>query len=135
MIRRPPRSTRIDTLFPYTTLFRSDLVRIVVIVLRKVADRRFHQKRKVVRRRQMLRVWPAGSIAKGRVGHAERVRRLRHLRGKILLASRQPLGDRDGRVVAGLDDDAVDQVLDTDTRSEEHTSELQSLMRNSYADF
>src|SRR3546814_5170950 len=111
----------------------------------------------------MLRVWPAGSIAKGRVGHAERVRRLRHLRGKILLASRQPLGDRDGRVVAGLDDDAVDQVLDTDTladldehlrsalaprllayrkrvveretRSEEHTSELQSLMRISYAVF
>src|SRR3546814_10317300 len=71
-----------------------DLVRIVVIVLRKVADRRFHQKRKVVRRRQMLRVWPAGSIATGRVGHAERVR-----------------------------------------RSEEHTSELPSLMRISYAVF
>src|SRR3546814_12473823 len=117
MIRRPPISTRTDTLFPYTTLFRSieDLFRIVVIVLRKVADRRVHRKRKVVRRRQMLRVWPAGSIAKGRVGHAERVRRLRHLRGKILLASRQPLGDRDGRVSAGPDADAVDQVLDTDT--------------------
>src|SRR3546814_19164358 len=28
MIRRPPRSTRTDTLFPYTTLFRSSLVRI-----------------------------------------------------------------------------------------------------------
>src|SRR3546814_12469177 len=27
MIRRPPRSTRTDTLFPYTTLFRSDVVR------------------------------------------------------------------------------------------------------------
>src|SRR3546814_5409902 len=27
MIRRPPRSTRTDTLFPYTTLFRSDFVR------------------------------------------------------------------------------------------------------------
>src|SRR3546814_10143721 len=27
MIRRPPRSTRTDTLFPYTTLFRSDLAR------------------------------------------------------------------------------------------------------------
>src|SRR3546814_8901740 len=30
MIRRPPRSTRTDTLFPYTTLFRSDLVRIAI---------------------------------------------------------------------------------------------------------
>src|SRR3546814_19863332 len=28
MIRRPPRSTRTDTLFPYTTLFRSDRVRL-----------------------------------------------------------------------------------------------------------
>src|SRR3546814_5191789 len=28
MIRRPPRSTRTDTLFPYTTLFRSDRVRV-----------------------------------------------------------------------------------------------------------
>src|SRR3546814_10144344 len=29
MIRRPPRSTRTDTLFPYTTLFRSDVVRVL----------------------------------------------------------------------------------------------------------
>src|SRR3546814_16781067 len=32
MIRRPPRSTRTDTLFPYTTLFRSDGLPIVVLV-------------------------------------------------------------------------------------------------------
>src|SRR3546814_5569738 len=31
MIRRPPRSTRIDTLFPYTTLFRSDRGRLLAI--------------------------------------------------------------------------------------------------------
>src|SRR3546814_19930143 len=30
MIRRPPRSTRTDTLFPYTTLFRSDLVLLAI---------------------------------------------------------------------------------------------------------
>src|SRR3546814_13790778 len=30
MIRRPPRSTRTDTLFPYTTLFRSPIVRDVL---------------------------------------------------------------------------------------------------------
>src|SRR3546814_17566812 len=29
MIRRPPRSTRTDTLFPYTTLFRSSVARVV----------------------------------------------------------------------------------------------------------
>src|SRR3546814_13868398 len=30
MIRRPPRSTRTDTLFPYTTLFRADLYRLLL---------------------------------------------------------------------------------------------------------
>src|SRR3546814_13375668 len=30
MIRRPPRSTRTDTLFPYTTLFRSNQVRLII---------------------------------------------------------------------------------------------------------
>src|SRR3546814_17096712 len=40
MIRRPPRSTRTDTLFPYTTLFRSDVVRQalpMVLALLKMA--------------------------------------------------------------------------------------------------
>src|SRR3546814_14259569 len=32
MIRRPPRSTRTDTLFPYTTLFRSEILRIVRLI-------------------------------------------------------------------------------------------------------
>src|SRR3546814_4627278 len=36
MIRRPPRSTRTDTLFPYTTLFRSN----VAAIPRKAADQR-----------------------------------------------------------------------------------------------
>src|SRR3546814_2919970 len=67
MIRRPPRSTRTDTLFPYTTLFRSH---------------RPHAQ-------------PIGG----------------------------PAGPLDGGRVAGA------------VRSEEHTSELQSLMRISYAVF
>src|SRR3546814_20025261 len=37
MIRRPPRSTRTDTLFPYTTLFRSDVAGVVAVLV--VADR------------------------------------------------------------------------------------------------
>src|SRR3546814_3662413 len=36
MIRRPPRSTRTDTLFPYTTLFRSNLEEIASTGLRKI---------------------------------------------------------------------------------------------------
>src|SRR3546814_13184581 len=67
MIRRPPRSTRTDTLFPYTTLFRSGLGRHAV-----------------------------------------------------------------ERAVEVIED--AEQLVDED-RSEEHTSELQSLMRISYAVF
>src|SRR3546814_8276636 len=40
MIRRPPRSTRTDTLFPYTTLFRSDVGGVVLAVAIKGGDPR-----------------------------------------------------------------------------------------------
>src|SRR3546814_2487200 len=91
MIRRPPRSTRTDTLFPYTTLFRSQ-------------DHRF-----------------AGP--KGQAGcHGRCCRRTRGhpLRSAISRPSRfcGSLREPCGR-----------------SRSEEHTSELQSLMRISYAVF
>src|SRR3546814_3566903 len=75
MIRRPPRSTRTDTLFPYTTLFRS---------LREDDDQRI-------------------LAQKGRFSA--------HIRA----------GDK--------------RTSTPRERSEEHTSELQSLMRNSYAVF
>src|SRR3546814_1420719 len=84
MIRRPPRSTRTDTLFPYTTLFRSGGRRRIRLALR---PRKLH-------RRQ------ASERGRGR-GDAPRRRR----------RERPP------------------------QRSEEHTSELQSLMRISYAVF
>src|SRR3546814_7166323 len=79
MIRRPPRSTRTDTLFPYTTLFRSRRRGAV----RRAGDRRL-----------------VGGCDR-RAGRAHLWRGLRPLR----------------------------------RRSEEHTSELQSLMRISYAVF
>src|SRR3546814_12922560 len=83
MIRRPPRSTRTDTLFPYTTLFRSDPV---PMELPEHKDRGLDEERHgvVLERRAVT------------VPH---------------------------------------QVIDQATRSEEHTSELQSLMRISYAVF
>src|SRR3546814_17570930 len=85
MLRRPPRSTRTDTLFPYTTLFRSHLV-----------DVGGHSGA----RRQR------GDAADRYRGHARRTAVL-HLHA----------GHKVG------------------VRSEEHTSELQSLMRISYAVF
>src|SRR3546814_19352179 len=82
MIRRPPRSTRTDTLFPYTTLFRSP-----------------------------RQAWRA---ARRRTAHASLYRNDRR-------AADRPGPGRVGRCRGA--------------RSEEHTSELQSLMRISYAVF
>src|SRR3546814_2688530 len=103
MIRRPPKSTRTDTLFPYTTLFRSQ------DELRHVEPPR-RGERGETGRTLRLRDDRAGYEAHGgRVQHA---------------------------VVVGLPDAGNgDRGVLQDQRSEEHTSELQSLMRISYAVF
>src|SRR3546814_9191729 len=85
MIRRPPRSTRTDTLFPYTTLFRSDSELINIHKL-------------------FFKLKPMSTLAEPSVSTATFA--------NALLAPRS---------IA--------------KRSEEHTSELQSLMRISYAVF
>src|SRR3546814_7106406 len=125
MIRRPPRSTRTDTLFPYTTLFRSRDQR--------AADR--HQRRqrgeaeglehphRVPQRRDCRRglvdrQYPA------REGEFDAVARLGP--GEQRVPRRRLLGLPGGVAVVAV----AEQV-----RSEEHTSELQSLMRISYAVF
>src|SRR3546814_9427828 len=82
MIRRPPRSTRTDTLFPYTTLFRSPAYR------------------------NLLRAHEADRASDG---------------GRPAVHAPHGVKCRGDRVA--------------DRRSEEHTSELQSLMRISYAVF
>src|SRR3546814_2040741 len=87
MIRRPPRSTRTDTLFPYTTLFRSPLRRLLPPADRRLRARAPHLRAPAVQGRSAMRRAPHRSSA--------------------------PFS----------------------TRSEEHTSELQSLMRISYAVF
>src|SRR3546814_2034362 len=127
MIRRPPRSTRTDTLFPYTTLFRSG----------RNAGRR--RPRDAVRRAGQL---PARASAGASVGPLRArlvAHRLDHQRLVIAqIAAGQPLqiGGRRGldlgdRVPAAVEAVGVGRRL----RSEEHTSELQSLMRLSYAVF
>src|SRR3546814_5768113 len=98
MIRRPPRSTRTDTLFPYTTLLRSMMLAFGGIVVRLA----FLQ----VRDNPELEA----------LGLQQRVRTI------TLPAQRGEIVDRSGVPLAV-------------TRSEEHTSELQSLMRISYAVF
>src|SRR3546814_6098331 len=107
MIRRPPRSTRTDTLFPYTTLFRSrpDWFTALDITAPDIDQD------------------TDGKDQQHHAGHRCSPR-----------LPRAPVAQRDQaeRINCG-----VGEVIDAvgDERSEEHTSELQSLMRISYAVF
>src|SRR3546814_7679780 len=99
MIRRPPRSTRTDTLFPYTTLFRSG-------------------------RHAVVEVKPAAEHGEPQQEHDAEQELGKHQR-----RGRQPQeGPLAAEAIAHGDDAGHG-------RSEEHTSELQSLMRISYAVF
>src|SRR3546814_10009519 len=98
MIRPPPRSTRTDTLFPYTTLFRSFSA--------QSADLKDSASAKAVADRQ--EAWKSD-----------------------LPKDEDALWDW----LAALDDASRAALLAHCVRSEEHTSELQSLMRISYAVF
>src|SRR3546814_2808300 len=113
MIRRPPRSTRTDTLFPYTTLVRSQ---------QAVAELRLE-----------------AAAQRGEVdlfGHRLRIPRLRGIADRVdgpVGAGRSPgeQGDQHGH---GKPEPFLHRRYSR-RRSEEHTSELQSLMRNTYAVF
>src|SRR3546814_9898793 len=121
MIRRPPRSTRTDTLFPYTTLFRSAVARQPVEeILSHVAGRRL-DRRPDAARRVVQRLVPA-VIGIGMV--------VVHAPGNV--ASVPPDVD-----VAGLrrEHERIDRQMRLQARSEEHTSELQSPMPLSYSVF
>src|SRR3546814_7986507 len=133
MIRRPPRSTRTDTLFPYTTLFRSQLERGPEIDRRQVAMAiggkieigiaAHRQFRLLAQPRQPL----SGKVPGQRVvvdAGEEGFLPLKFLARARRLAQAVP-----GEIV-----DPLELAAHAD-RSEEHTSEIQSLMRISYAVF
>src|SRR3546814_1363047 len=122
MIRRPPRSTRTDTLFPYTTLFRS--CRIVRIDDRPAFEATFggeqpQRLERFARRDQHARLPGEVGLAQPATGHGAPGRRDPH---EFLLKQR-------------LQPQAPGNLGERPQRSEEHTSELQSLMRISYAVF
>src|SRR3546814_8009329 len=106
MIRRPPRSTRTDTLFPYTTLFRSATSRTIPHRIGQGASG-FHQP---LTQRGCPFLYIGPTIV-GNERSAQMAYRPRRSRQLLHRACGLPL------------------------RSEEHTSELQSLMRISYAVF
>src|SRR3546814_6238709 len=121
MLRRPPRSTRTDTLCPYTTLFRSGLVGHRAAAFDLGAKCR---RRRLGQRRQYAQAARVRHRAR-QFGIADALHPALHDR----MLDPQHFGD------ACLENhlDLSSAVLPL--RSEEHTSELQSLMRISYAVF
>src|SRR3546814_9903088 len=135
MLRRPPRSTRTDTLFPYTTLFRSES--------RNRLPRDGEEQGQAIDPAVLAhggndseRYCQCERKTDGKSGEDGRYRKAAH----------DEIADRQAKVVAGpevaanraaepvevLDDQ---RPVETILRSAEHTSELQSLMRISYAVF
>src|SRR3546814_6116359 len=103
MIRRPPRSTRTDTLFPYTTLFRS-------------VEQHFDMINRRVGQNAVAKIEDMGPILEGGEN-------IFHSGLQCSTASDESQGIRI----------ALYRKPHGQNRSEEHTSELQSLMRISYA--
>src|SRR3546814_9073916 len=146
MIRRPPRSTRTDTLFPYTTLFRSIGDRDGDGDALPRPDRRLRQDR---RAEVELRVAEpeAEGPERGRF-----VEQIAAMRARLVIVEDRELTDvardGDGQLAAGIDapeqrvGDGIALLLagvpcfedrGGPCRSEEHTSELLALMRITYA--
>src|SRR3546814_1025527 len=128
MIRRPPRSTRTDTLFPYTTLFRS----LAVAGFRP-------EDIEVVAQQNLLTVTGTRAEDDGQGEYLHRGIAARAFERRFQLADFIEAGD--ARFENGLLSIALRRVVPEAmkprkiARSEEHTSELQSLMRISYAVF
>src|SRR3546814_3837616 len=102
MIRRPPRSTRTDTLFPYTTLFRSSVTLRI--------------------NNSDIQTWTMSTSMQNYTASTNAT-------GGITVDYTNDASGRDVQV------DYIQVNGQTRQRSEEHTSELQSLMRISYAVF
>src|SRR3546814_7397718 len=116
MIRRLPRSTRTDTPFPYTTLFRSRFVTQV---------RQTHDQR----RQHDAPDQQHAAIADGRADPVQ---------GIAIVATHAYAPDPHAEGLSAMRPEPAEEAQadhEQADRSEEHTSELQSLMRSSYAVF
>src|SRR3546814_2572854 len=151
MIRPPPRSTRTDTLFPYTTLFRSIAVAVALFADLLEIPARVHEEIHVLDlpHRRGPAVKTPLRVLDRHIGRGKRRARvglvlddlevdaaIGMLEADITLAeARARFSGRDP-VAVQMDDPPFERPLgDRIGRSEEHTSELPSLMRLSYAVF
>src|SRR3546814_3462190 len=141
MIRRPPRSTRTDTLFPYTTLFRSATSRLIDTVNQSraalaaaeagvgEAQATVAETQSNLARLQQVYKLSGGKVPSkteldaGRANYSRAMASVRSAEAQVLQARAQL-----ATAQTNLDKARI-------YRSEEHTSELQSLMRISYAVF
>src|SRR3546814_8159968 len=116
MIRRPPISTRTDTLFPYTTLVRSWL------------DKDDYDPQMLLPLQQAVTHVVENYDGDDAVFDASNGKLETHLQEQVRKA--ELLERRHVEAARGKEKLEVAKLRATQTRSEEHTSELQSLMRN-----
>src|SRR3546814_7782503 len=124
MLRRPPRSTRTDTLFPYTTLFRSKLIcnsRPLQGLLPALPASSSRSNTPLAGGPDMKTVVIGGS---GLIG-TKLVSRLREKDHEVVAAS----------PASGVNTITGEGLAEALMRSEENTTELKSLMRITYAAF
>src|SRR3546814_5106756 len=143
MIRRPPRSTRTDTLFPYTTLFRSLLVvggtaatTAVVATDRRTAGEQVED--------QVIEM-KSGSELRALFGDKARVNTTSYGGWALLTGDVPTEQDKKKAEETVAKEEKVTKVINelrvgdihplSVRRSDEHTYEIQTLMRNTYAVF
>src|SRR3546814_9617808 len=137
MIRRPPRSTRTDTLFPYTTLFRSvdhARRRVAQIELGNIdVSRDFSDVRTVADAYVRLLDTPEA------VGKTFNISSGRSYALREVITMIEEIADIRFEITVNTSFVRYDEIMELygnhDRRSEEHTSELQPLMRTSYTVF
>src|SRR3546814_2440150 len=130
MVRRPPRSTRTDTLFPYTTLFRSvGEIRYDNCGQPRSAGSYAQDRQKPRHSEKCVSARKPDQCARqySRDAAAPAARRRKRRRVESVCGKRNAMGGIRGFTTP----DAFGPARAP--RSEEHTSELQSLTRNSYA--
>src|SRR3546814_9940040 len=129
MLPRPPRSTRTDTLFPYTTLFRSKAAALTCSIRSKSCDLKPISNVSAFSGLKLGACLSAGLVGSGGTGAATRV---------VQLPDLNPFENDPYSIIRSVGWSSMPtrgETLLNESRSEEHTSELQSLLRISYAVF
>src|SRR3546814_4130464 len=142
MIRRPPRSTRTDTLFPYTTLFRSVLAtNTSSISITRLAQSVSDPARFIgMHFFNPVPTMPLLELIRGVATNdatVERAKAFGKITGKTAIVAADSPGFVVNRILIPLLNEACfaagERLASISDGSEEHTSELQSLMRIQYA--